>query len=104
MTVLTGETMRQLIKKFAYKHSWTETQMLIDKLEQIPSAVGYDPHRRNRSHGSLIEVALHGAFPLIDRIAVALTLADIKKQNTKFRIVNAIFEGDTEKRGEQSII
>ena len=97
--------MRQFIKKFAYKHSWTETQMLIDKLEQIPNAVGYNPHRRiATAHAALVEVALHGAFPLIDRIAVALTLADIKKHNTKFRIVNAIFEGDTEKRGEQSII
>jgi hypothetical protein len=96
MTVLTGETMRQFIKKFAYKRSWTETQMLIDKLEQVPSAVGYDPHRRlQKVNGALIEVAIHGAFPLIDRIAVALTLADIKKQNTRFRIVNAIFEGDT---------
>jgi len=97
--------MRQFIKKFAYKRSWLETQMLIDKLEQVPSAVGYDPHRRlQKVNGALIEVAIHGAFPLIDRIAVALTLADIKKQNTRFRIVNAIFEGDVEQQREQSII
>lgn len=88
--------MREFIKKFAYKHSWTETQMLIDKLEQTPNAVGFNPQRRiAMSNTPLIDVALHGSFPLIDRIAVALTLADIKKHNTKFRIASAIFEGDT---------
>ena len=97
--------MRQFIKKFAYKHSWTETQMLIDKLEQIPHSVGYNPQRRMQmSNTALIEVALHGAFPLIDRIAIALTLADIRKYNTKFRIVREIFEDNIEKQGEQRAI
>lgn len=88
--------MKRWLKNFAYKHSWTETQMLIDKLEQTPSVVGFNPQRAMLTTSNLIQVALHGAFPLIDRVAIALTISEIRKHNTKFRIVNAIFEGDME--------
>lgn len=94
--------MREFIKKFAYKHSWTETQMLIDKLEQTPNAVGYNPQRRVHTNNTmLVEIAMHGAFPLIDRIAIAFTLAKLRRDNTKFRIVNGIFVGDMEDKQEE---
>lgn len=85
--------MRKLIEKLAYKLSGTHVKILYDKLEENPHRVGIQNGHAARLD-RLVEIAEDGAFTLQERVALALLIARLRRENTKARIMKTLLEGD----------
>lgn len=85
--------MRKLIEKLAYKLSGTHVKILYDKLEENPSRVGIQNGHAARLD-RLVEIAEDGAFTLQERVALALLIARLRRENTKAKIMKTLLEGD----------
>lgn len=84
--------MRKLIEKLAYKLSGTHVKILYDKLEENPSRVGIQNGHAAR-FDRLVEIAEDGAFTLQERVALALLIARLRRENTKVKIMQTLLEG-----------
>lgn len=85
--------MRKLIEKLAYKLSGTHVKILYDKLEENPPRVGMQKGHAARLD-KLVEIAEDGAFTLQERVALALLIARLRRENTKARIMKTLLEGE----------
>jgi len=85
--------MRKLIEKLAYKLSGTHVKILYDKLEENPHRVGIQNGHAARLD-RLVEIAEDGAFTLQERVALALLIARLRRENTRVKIMKTLLEGE----------
>lgn len=87
--------MKSIIEKLAYKFCSTEVKMLIDKLEGDPKAIWA---RRTLHSNGYVAIVDDGLYSFRDRVAIATAVRRIRRQATKTRIVELIFEGEEKQR------
>jgi len=86
---------KSIIEKLAYKFCSTEVKMLIDKLEGDPKAIWA---RRTLHSNGYVAIVDDGLYSFRDRVAIATAVRRIRRQATKTRIVELIFEGEEKQR------
>lgn len=87
--------MKSIIEKLAYRFCSIEVKMLIDKLEGDPKAIWA---RRTLHSNGYVAIVDDGLYSFRDRVAIATAVRRIRRQATKTRIVELIFEGEEKQR------